>query len=56
MVLTHLAEIPSRLIQASSIRGGLDPAAALEAGMIESLPHDTDVKQGLRELVRASLG
>ena len=41
---------------ASLIRGGLDPAAALEAGMIEPLSDDADVKQGLRELVRASLG
>ena len=29
---------------------------ALEAGMIEPLSDDADVKQGLRELVRASLG
>jgi nitric oxide reductase NorQ protein len=41
---------------ASLIHGGLDPAAALEAGMIEPLSDDADVKQGLRELVRASLG
>ena len=41
---------------ASLIRSGLDPAAALEAGVIEPLSDDADVKQGLRELVRASLG
>ena len=41
---------------ASLIHHGLDAAAALEAGMIEPLSDDADVKQGLRELVRASLG
>lgn len=41
---------------ASLIRAGLDPAAAMEAGVIEPLSDDADTKQGLRELVRASLG
>jgi nitric oxide reductase NorQ protein len=41
---------------ASLIQSGLDPRVALEAGVIEPLSDDADVKQGLRELVRASLG
>lgn len=41
---------------ASLIREGLAIEAALEAGVIEPLSDDADVKQGLRALVRACLG
>ena len=41
---------------ASLIQGGLDAGAALEAAVVQPLSDDADVKQGLRELVRASLG
>ena len=41
---------------ATLIRAGLPQARAIETAMIESLSDDADVKQGLREVVRASLG
>jgi nitric oxide reductase NorQ protein len=41
---------------ATLIRAGLPLEAALEAGIVEPLTDDADVKRGLRELVRASLG
>lgn len=41
---------------ASLIHAGLDPEQALQAGVIEPLSDDADIKQGLRTLVRASLG
>ena len=41
---------------ATLIRAGLDVATALEAGVIEPLSDDADVKRGLRDLVRASTG
>ena len=41
---------------ATLIREGLDLQTALEAGIVEPLSDDADVKLALRELVRASLG
>jgi nitric oxide reductase NorQ protein len=41
---------------ATLIRAGLPLEAALDAGIVEPLSDDADVKRGLRELVRASLG
>ena len=41
---------------ATLMRAGLDAAAAVEHALIEPLSDDADVKAGLRELVRASLG
>lgn len=41
---------------ATLIRAGLPLDAALDAGIVEPLSDDADVKRGLRELVRASLG
>jgi nitric oxide reductase NorQ protein len=41
---------------ATLIRAGLPLEAALDAGIVEPLTDDADVRRGLRELVRASLG
>ncbi|MFO1163443.1 MAG: CbbQ/NirQ/NorQ/GpvN family protein [Reyranellaceae bacterium] len=41
---------------ATLIRAGLDAPTAVEHALIEPLSDDADVKAGLRELVRASLG
>ena len=41
---------------ATLIRAGLDVPTAVEHALIEPLSDDADVKAGLRELVRASLG
>lgn len=41
---------------ATLIRAGMGVEAALEAGVVQPLSDDVDVQQGLRELVRASMG
>ena len=56
MDLEEAASTRLLVYAATLIRAGLDPAAAVEHALIEPLSDDGDVKSGLRELVRASMG
>ena len=56
MDLEEAASTRLLVYAATLIRAGIDPPTAIEHALIEPLSDEGDVKAGLRELVRASLG
>ena len=56
MDLEEAASTRLLVYAATLVRAGLDPSTAVEHALIEPLSDDADVKAGLRELVRASMG
>ena len=56
MDLEEAASTRLLVYAATLMRAGLDAASAVEHALIEPLSDDAEVKAGLRELVRASLG
>ena len=56
MDLEEAASTRLLVYAATLMRAGIDPPTAIEHALIEPLSDDGDVKAGLRELVRASVG
>ena len=56
MDLEEAASTRLLVYAATLMRAGIDAPTAIEHALIEPLSDDADVKAGLRELVRASVG